>query len=125
MNVLVGGVAFEAVRLQHGAEGVGSPLMRSSKMLPAGPFSSPILPEVAMRPLSSTIRCSQVYSTSGSRCDDRIRLTPLLCPRSRISSSISSRPFGSIPLVGSSRNSRSGSWTSACASLMRCFMPVE
>jgi len=44
---------------------------------------------------------------------------------SRISSSISPRPFGSMPLVGSSRNSRSGSWTMACASLMRCFMPVE
>ena len=60
-----------------------------------------------------------------SRGDETMTLTPLLRARSRMRSSISSRPFGSMPLVGSSRNSRSGSWTSACASLMRCFMPVE
>ena len=48
----------------------------------------------------------------------------LVVPRSRMSASISSRPFGSMPLVGSSRKSRSGSCTSAWASLMRCFMPV-
>ena len=31
------------------------------------------------RPCPSRRRESQVYSTSGSRCDERIRLTPLLC----------------------------------------------
>ncbi len=82
-------------------------------------------PDAAIRPLSITTTESHVYSTSGSTCDERMRLTPLLCARSRTSSSISSRPLGSMPLVGSSRNNRSGSWTSAWASLIRCFMPVE
>ena len=63
---------------------------------------------MATAPLSSTTTWSHVYSTSGSRCDDRIRLICLLCAMSRMSSSISSRPFGSMPLVGSSRNSRLG-----------------
>ena len=43
----------------------------------------------------------------------------------RTRASISSRPAGSRPLVGSSSSSRRGSWTSAWASLTRCFMPVE
>ncbi len=50
-------------------------------------------------PCPCTTTWSQVYSTSGSRCDDRIRFTLLLCARSRMSSSISSRPFG-IHAVG-------------------------
>ena len=32
---------------------------------------------------------------------------------------------GSRPLVGSSSSTSRGSWTSAWASLARCFMPVE
>ena len=43
----------------------------------------------------------------------------------RISASISSRPAGSRPLVGSSSSTSCGSWTSAWASLTRCFIPVE
>ena len=50
---------------------------------------------------------------------------PNAVPVRSISSSMSSRPFGSSPLVGSSRNSSFGSWTSAWASFTRCFMPVE
>ena len=38
---------------------------------------------------------------------------------------MASRPAGSRPLVGSSSSSTGGSWISACASLSRCFMPVE
>ncbi len=41
------------------------------------------------------------------------------------SSSISSRPCGSIPAVGSSRNTSFGSCTIACASFTRCRIPVE
>ena len=50
---------------------------------------------------------------------------PNSVPMRRIRSSISSRPAGSRPLVGSSRRSRRGSCTRAWASLTRCFMPVE
>ena len=44
---------------------------------------------------------------------------------SAMRASISSRPCGSRPFVGSSRRSRSGSCTRAWASFTRCFMPVE
>ena len=43
---------------------------------------------------------------------------------SRITSRTSRRPSGSSPEVGSSRNTSSGSPSSACASPMRCCMPL-
>ena len=43
----------------------------------------------------------------------------------RTSVSISSRPAGSSPLVGSSRITSSGEWTIAWARFVRCFMPIE
>jgi len=52
-------------------------------------------------------------------------LIPNSPPTRRMSSSISRRPSGSSPAVGSSRSAITGSWTSACASFTRCFMPVE
>ena len=52
-------------------------------------------------------------------------MIPKSVPVRLIRSSISSRPDGSRPLVGSSRSSTLGSWTRAWASLTRCFMPVE
>ena len=48
-----------------------------------------------------------------------------LVPIRRIRASMSSRPAGSRPLVGSSSSTSCGSCTSAWASLTRCFMPVE
>ena len=60
---------------------------------------------------------------------EEVRRTRTEIPNSRpilaMSPSISSRPAGSRPFVGSSRSSSSGSWTSAWASFTRCFMPVE
>ena len=41
------------------------------------------------------------------------------------SASISSRPEGSRPAVGSSSRTKAGSWTKAWPSFTRCFMPVE
>ena len=52
-------------------------------------------------------------------------LMPNSLPVRRTSASISSRPDGSSPAVGSSSRTITGSWTSACASFTRCFMPVE
>ncbi len=92
-------------------------------MRPVGFLSDAMGPCITICPRFMTTTASQTDSTSGITCDDRIRLMCLLCAMSRTSASISSRPFGSMPLVGSSRSSRSGSWTSACASLIRCFMP--
>ena len=88
-------------------------------------FSSSIRPWASSRPRPSTITWSQTASTSGSRWLEKSRLIPLACDRSRDRSRISSRPAGSMPLVGSSRISSCGSWTMAEAILSRCFMPVE
>ena len=60
-------------------------------------------PAARSRPLPSTTTWSQTASTSGSRWLEKIRLMPLLWARSRASSRTSSRPAGSMPLVGSSR----------------------
>ena len=92
-------------------------------MWPAGFLSDAMGPCMTTCPRFITTTASQTDSTSGMTCEDRIRLMCLLCAMSRMSASISSRPFGSMPLVGSSSSSRSGSCTSAWASLMRCFMP--
>src|SRR5947199_5052618 len=67
----------------------------------------------------------QIVSTSGRRWLDRITLRPGDFAIVRTRSSISVRPRGSRPVVGSSKMYSSGSWTIAWASLTFCFMPVE
>ena len=81
-------------------------------------------PERSTRPPSSITTHWQVRSMSVRTCEETMALIPKPSRRP-ISSSISSRPSGSSPAVGSSRSTRSGSWTMAWASLARCFMPVE
>ena len=82
-------------------------------------------PHAASRPASIATRKSQTRSISPSRWLATMTAIPNSVPVRRTSASISSRPAGSRPLVGSSRSSSRGSWTSAWASLTRCFMPVE
>ena len=77
------------------------------------------------RPASIATRKSQTRSISPSRWLAMTIAMPKSVPVRRTRSSISSRPAGSSPFVGSSRRSRRGSWTSAWASFTRCFMPVE
>src|SRR5881397_3183557 len=67
----------------------------------------------------------QIVSTSGRRWLDRITLRPGDLAIVPTRSSISSRPCGSSPVVGSSKTYSCGSWTIAWASLIFCFMPVE
>src|SRR5438093_9319887 len=67
----------------------------------------------------------QIVSTSGRRWLDRITLRPGDLAIVPTRSSISSRPRGSSPVVGSSKTYSCGSWTIAWASLIFCFMPVE
>src|ERR1043166_7108983 len=55
---------------------------RSSYMRPRGCFNAAIGPDAAIRPLSITTTSSHTCSTSGRTCDERIRLTFLLCARS-------------------------------------------
>ena len=68
---------------------------------------------------------SQVRTTSSSTCEDRSTRTSSSAERRRTSASISSRPDGSSPFVGSSSTTICGPCTSAWASFTRCFMPVE
>src|SRR3989449_1477106 len=67
----------------------------------------------------------QIVSTSGRRWLDRSTLRPGDFAIVRTRSSISVRPRGSRPVVGSSKMYSCGSWTIDCASLIFCFMPVE
>src|SRR5665647_731162 len=76
-------------------------------------------------PLSITTRWSEIRSSSPSRCEvttTEMEKSVLIC---WIRVSISSRPVGSSPLVGSSSSTSFGSCTSDWASFTRCFMPVE
>ena len=75
--------------------------------------------EVFIRvPCRGPRRWSQSRSTSGSRwLTRRSGGCRARCRTRSIKSSMRTRPIGSSPLVGSSRNSTSGSWTSAAASL--------
>src|SRR5712692_10465004 len=67
----------------------------------------------------------QIVSTSGRRWLDRITFLPGDFAIVPTRSSISDRPRGSRPVVGSSKIYNCGSWTIAWASLTFCFMPVE
>ena len=82
------------------------------------------VPFITILPLLTMIASLQTFSTSCRMWDETSTDLSDAAMRA-IRSSISSRPFGSIPLVGSSRNRMSGSWTMAWASLTLCFMPVE
>jgi hypothetical protein len=87
--------------------------------------NSVIAEERSSRPPSITITWSQIRSSSPSRCEVTTTLMPNSTPTRRISASMSSRPCGSRPLVGSSRKTTRGSCTRAWASFTRCRMPVE
>ena len=82
-------------------------------------------PCAATRPSRSTTTASQVRSTSSSTCEENSTRMPRSRESRRTSSSISSRPCGSRPFVGSSSTTSSGECTSAWASLTRWRMPVE
>src|SRR6266511_5826961 len=89
------------------------------------PATSAIEPWVRTRPACTITTRSQTRSTSPSRWVET-STSISSSPRTRsMRSSMSSRPCGSMPSVGSSRSRRRGSWTSATASLTRCCMPVE
>jgi len=76
-------------------------------------------------PFSITTRWSEIRSSSPSRCEVTTTEMAKSVLIRWIRASISSRPAGSRPLVGSSSRTSLGSCTSAWASLTRCFMPVE
>ena len=76
-------------------------------------------------PLSRTTTWSLIRSSSPSRWEVTRTAMPNSVPIRRTSASMSSREDGSRPFVGSSSRTSRGSCTSACASLARCFMPVE
>ena len=77
------------------------------------------------RPPSIATRKSQTRSISPRRCDARTIAIPNSVPVRRTSPSMSSRPAGSSPFVGSSSSSSCGSWTRAWASITRWRIPVE
>ena len=89
------------------------------------PFSrSWTFPWAMRRPLDRMATLSHTCSTSCRRWLDRRTVCPLL-PNSCIRDRTSAMPAGSSPLVGSSRNSTSGSPSSAYAMPSLCFMPME
>ena len=81
-------------------------------------------PEAASRPPTITSTRSASRSTSSRMCEENTSVRPSAARR-RKSSVMCSRCRGSAPLNGSSSSSTSGSWTSAAAILMRCFIPFE
>ena len=88
------------------------------------PRRSSIGPSWTIRPRAMIATRSQASSTSERMCV--FMNTVLPSARScRIRSRISLRPIGSRPLIGSSRKTTRGSWTSACAIPIRCSMPFE
>src|SRR5712692_4569984 len=91
---------------------------------PSSPSRSCTVHWVTSLPPRITPTRSQICSTSGSRWleSSTVRLP---WPMSLMSLRISAMPCGSSPLVGSSRMSSSGSFSSAAATPSRCFMPVE
>src|SRR6202521_2059362 len=91
---------------------------------PLSPSSSCTVDCVTSLPLLITPTRSQICSTSPRRWLDRSTVRPPWA-MSVISLRISAMPWGSRPLLGSSRMRRSGSLSSAPATPIRCFMPVE
>ena len=86
--------------------------------------SSLTLPSETMRPrLMRPIRL-QIISTSGMMWVEKNTVFPRFF-RPRMRSRTSARPMGSRPLIGSSRMTSSGSWSSAWAMPTRWFMPLE
>ncbi|MFZ0158245.1 MAG: hypothetical protein WAL50_04380 [Kineosporiaceae bacterium] len=81
-------------------------------------------PDAACRPATITSMLPASCSTSSRMCE----LNSTVRPWSAIRWSRSircSRWRGSMPLNGSSSRSTAGSWTSAVAILIRCFIPLE
>ncbi len=101
------------------------PTARTSSRPDVPPPSSDSSPADTTCPSRRSSTASHVRSTSLSTWLDSRTRTPSVSHRRRTISSISSRPAGSRPFVGSSSTTRSGACTSACASFTRCFMPVE
>ena len=79
---------------------------------------------VTSRPASSMTTWSHTRATSSRRWVARTTAMPKVARRAT-RASISSRPDGSRPAVGSSRRTSLGSATMAWASLVRWRMPVE
>src|SRR5713101_3419715 len=91
---------------------------------PFSPISSRTVDCLPTLPPLLTPTRSQICSTSPRRwLDSSTVRSPW--PMSLMSLRISAMPCGSSPLVGSSRMSRSGSFSSAPATPSRCFIPVE
>src|SRR6266849_3074678 len=91
---------------------------------PFSPMSSRTVDWLTSLPPLITPTRSQICSTSPRRwLESSTVRSPW--PMSLMSLRISAMPCGSSPLVGSSRISRSGSFSSAPATPSRCFMPVE
>ena len=91
---------------------------------PVRSSSEPVAPDTTRRPASSITTWSQTCCTSSRRWVASSTEMPNV-PRRATRASISSRPSGSRPAVGSSSSTSSGSPTSAWASLVRWRMPVE
>ena len=92
--------------------------------MPVRSSSESVVPETTSLPASIITTWSQTCCTSSSRWVAISTEMPNV-PRRATSASISSRPSGSRPAVGSSSSTSSGSPTSAWASLVRWRMPVE
>ena len=115
---------LEPARRQGRGEAV-SPSSTSTARTPVRSVKAPSGAARSSWPASMATRKSHTRSISPRRWLATMTAMPNSVPVRRTSASISSRPAGSRPLVGSSSSSSRGSWTSAWASLTRCFIPVE
>ena len=91
---------------------------------PISAFSAAGVPSATIRPSSMIPTRSASWSASSRYCVVRKTVVPSSLSR-RTSSQSVMRLTGSSPVVGSSRNSTSGSWTSAIARSRRRRMPPE
>ena len=81
-------------------------------------------PEATTRPRAMITTSSQTSSTRSSWWLEKTTPTPAAA-RSWMTPVIVAIPIGSRPENGSSRTSSSGSWTSAVASWIRCWLPCD